>query len=275
MIRSPVLTRRQLLRLSARTLLAAGLWPGAVGAEDRAGAEDFSFLVVNDTHWKDWQGGDWFAGLAKQLKGHAEKPELLLLAGDLSEDGKPEQLSPMRDFCKGLGLPVHVVIGNHDFLKPNARKPYEDLFPDRLNYRFEHRGWQFVAFDSTEGPRYKDTLIQPETLKWLDDTLPKLDRKRPLIVVTHFPLGPGVKMAPGNAADVLERFKGHNLRAVFSGHFHSSTERQVGDVVLTTNWCCSFASANHDGHKGKGYFLCRARAGTVTRTFVEYQYPPG
>src|SRR5262249_31181302 len=191
--------RRELMRMSAGALLAAGLWPGTLRAEDEAGPGDFHFLAVNDTHWTDRHGALWFDGLAKQMKGHAEKPELVLLAGDLSEDGKPEQLGPMRDFCKGLGLPVYAVPGNHDYLTPTDRKPYDELFPGRGNYHFEHRGWQFLALDSTEGQRYKGALIQDATLKWLDATLPKLDRKRPLIVFTHFPLGHGVKMASGNA----------------------------------------------------------------------------
>lgn len=263
-------TRRAMMRMSAGALLTAGLWPGALGAEDKADAGDFHFLAVNDTHWKDRAGAGWFAGLARQMKGHAEKPELVLLAGDLSEDGKPQQLGPMRDFCKGLGLPVYVVPGNHDYLTPTDRKPYDDLFPDRLNYRFEHRGWQFLAFDSTEGKMYTRTAVQPATLKWLDATLPKLDKKRPLIAFTHFPLGPHVRMASGNAAAVLQRFKEHNLRAIFCGHYHGATERKVGAVVLTTNRCCSFASRNHDDSERKGYFLCRAKAGQVTRTFVDY-----
>ena len=73
------------MRLGAGALLAAGLWPGAVGAEPTAG--DFSFLVVNDTHWTDRDGAVWFDRLAKQMRGHDEKPELVLLAGDLSENG--------------------------------------------------------------------------------------------------------------------------------------------------------------------------------------------
>jgi 3',5'-cyclic-AMP phosphodiesterase len=259
------LSRRELMHLGAGALLAARLWPGAVDADPG----DFHFLVVNDTHWTDRDGAGWFERLAKQMKSHAEKPELVLLAGDLSENGTPEQLGPMRDFCKELGLPVHVVPGNHDYRTAEDRKPYDQLFPGRLNYHFTHRGWQFVALDSTEGWRYLGTLVQEPTLKWLDETMPRLDRKRPTIVFTHFPLGPGVRMRSGNGLDVLDRFKAYNLRAVFSGHFHSATERQVRDVILTTNWCCSYASRNHDGLPQKGYLLCQAKAGEVTRTFVE------
>jgi hypothetical protein len=70
---------------------------------------------------------------------------------------------------------------------------------------------------------------------------------------------------------LLKRFKGHNLIAVFNGHFHASTERRVGAATATTNRCCSFSHKNHDGSKEKGYFLCRAQEGKITREFVEYK----
>ena len=62
-----------------------------------------------------------------------------------------------------------------------------------------------------------------------------------------------------------------NLQAVFNGHFHASTERKLGKIILTTNRCCSFSRKNHDGSREKGYFLCQAKDGTIARTFVEYK----
>ena len=265
----PRLTRRDALNLGA--LLAAGLWPGALAAEGDSDSGAFHFIAVNDMHWKDEKGADWFTRLAKQMTGHAEKPEFVLLVGDLAEDGKSEQLGPMRDWCKDLGLPVHVVPGNHDYVTGKSRKPYDESFPGKLNYHFEHRGWQFVAFDSTDGDKAKGVAVQPPTLKWLDETLPKLDRKKPTVAFTHFPLGGLTPMRATNADAVLERFKPLNLRAVYNGHFHGFTERVIGETTLTTNKCCSFFHANHDGTKEKGYFLCRAKEGNLTRTFVEFK----
>src|SRR5579872_6997688 len=98
MIHHPRLTRRDALRLSAGTLLSAGLWPGALAAEGKNDSGAFYFIAVNDLHWKDGKGADWFARLAKQMAGHAEKPEFVLLVGDLAEDGNSEQLGPVRDW---------------------------------------------------------------------------------------------------------------------------------------------------------------------------------
>ncbi len=267
MSRTSPITRRRMLALSAGSLLSAGLWPGAlsVGAEP---AGDFHFLVVNDIHNQDEACSRWLEGIVKQMKGHAEKPAFCLVVGDLSENGTPEQLEPVRGVLRGLGMPVHVVIGNHDYRADDDRSAYHRFFPDAMNYTFTHAGWQFVALDSTEGQRaYVE--VPRATLTWLDEMLPRLDKKRPTILFTHMPLGPWVVYRAKNAEAVLERFKEFNLKAVFNGHFHSSTERQVGAVTLTTNRCCAFRKKNHDGTKEKGYFLCRAKDGKVERRFVE------
>lgn len=263
------LNRREMMRQSAGMLLAAGLWPGALEADEQRNTSEFHFLVVNDTHYQDARCGKWLQQVFRQMKAHKEKIDFCLLAGDLVEHGKAEELSSVRDLLKEFGLTTYVVPGNHDYRTQDDRKPYEEFFPEQINYRFEHQGWQFLGLDTTEGLRFQKTKVQPATLRWLDDTLPKLDKKRPTVVFTHFPLGPLTPSRPLNAEDVLARFKEFNLQAVFSGHFHSFTERQVGASTLTTNRCCSFSRGNHDGTKEKSYFLCRAKDGKVQRTSVE------
>ena len=106
-------------------------------------------------------------------------------------------------------------------------------------------------------------------MRWVDDNLRKLDKNRPLVIFTHFPLGPTVRYRPLNTDDLLERFKPYNLQAVLSGHWHGFTERHVGSATFTTNKCCSLKRGNHDGTKEKGYFVCNAADGKITRRFVE------
>jgi 3',5'-cyclic AMP phosphodiesterase CpdA len=263
-----MLTRRQLLRQSPAALLAAGLWPGSLAAgEPDAGA--FSFIVANDLHSLNKECAPWFEKVATQMAGHAEKPELVLLAGDLAEDGTAAQLGQVKDIFLTGKTPTYVVPGNHDYAKADDRKIYDDLFSGRLNYAVEHKGWHFLALDTTEGTKWQDTTIAAVTLKWLDGQLAKLDKKRPLVVFTHFPLGAGVRMRPKNADEVLKRMTDYNLRAAYSGHFHAFTEKTAGDAVLTTNKCCAFSKGNHDGTKEKGYFLVTAKDGKLERRFVE------
>src|SRR5262249_17333360 len=160
-------TRRQLLRTSTLALLARGLWPGTLAAADTV-SKDFAFVVANDLHYVDKGCGDWLAGILRGIKERPEKIAFCLLAGDLLEHGKPEQLGAVRDLLKACGLACYTVIGNHDYLKQDDRKAYEEAFADRLNYAFDHEGWQFIGLDTSEGLRSRDTKVQPATLRWLD-----------------------------------------------------------------------------------------------------------
>lgn len=40
--------------------------------------------------------------------------DLVLLAGDLTTHGEPEQAQILADACRSLGLPIYAVLGNHD-----------------------------------------------------------------------------------------------------------------------------------------------------------------
>jgi predicted MPP superfamily phosphohydrolase len=270
---SSLLTRREAVRnLSAAALLALGLWPGrlrALGATPPA--EEFTFIAVNDVHYKTPECGAWFQGVVDRMR--EERPAFCLLVGDIADRGSRETHSAMRDVLSTLDAPVYVQIGNHDYATHTDRAAYEEIFPGRINYRFDHGAWQFVGLDSTEGTHYKDTLISDATLRWIDDELPKLDRTRPLVLFTHFPLADGVKMQPKNANALLERFREHNLQAVFNGHFHGYTEHTFEHATVTTNRCCSLKVDNHDGTHEKGFFVCTAREGRVTRRFVQVPVP--
>ena len=256
--------REALRRLGAGALLAAGAWPGhALGKE----GDHFRFVVVNDLHYIDGECGKWLSGVMTRIK--TEKPDFCLVAGDLTEHGREEHLRGVREVLDRAGIPHHVVIGNHDYTTHTDRAPYEMIFPNQLNYKFEWKGWQFVALDTSEGTRYQDTHIQPATLRWVDEHVGELNRRKPTVIVTHFPLGPGVQYRPLNADELLEKFVDVNVRAVFSGHFHGFTERTLKNTIFTTNRCCALKRNNHDKTTEKGFFVCDANGQHVLRSFVQ------
>ncbi|HEX8913672.1 MAG TPA: metallophosphoesterase [Humisphaera sp.] len=274
-------SRRDVMKLGAAAALSAGLWPGALRAADAA-AGDFRFLCVNDLHCMDDESAKWLEsrviGPMKDAAKAAKDPvDFCLVVGDLAEGGTAKEIATVRDLFGGLGVPVHVVPGNHDYVADKAgggaadsRAAYDDLFPGKLNYAFEHKGWQFVGLDSTQGAAYQKTRVGDATLRWLDDRVPKLDKARPTVLFTHFPMGEKVTYRPANADDVLARFADHNLRAVLNGHFHGHTARQAKAAAITTSPCCALKRQNHDKTPAKGYHVCHAKAdGTLTREFVE------
>lgn len=263
------ISRREWIRHSAAATLALGLWPGCATNKENGRGGEFTFVVLNDAHYTSPKCPEFFERVTASIHSHQPKPELCLMVGDLAEKGTARELGAMRDVLRGFGMPWRVVMGNHDYVTQTDRSDWDKLLPDSLNYRFQHRGWQLIALDSTEGRSYQKTKVQPATLSWVDEHASKFDRKAPTILFTHFPLGPNTTYRPSNSDDLLERFKDLNLVAVFNGHFHGFTERTVRETVFTTNKCCSISRGNHDGTKEKGYFLCRAKEGRIEREFVE------
>lgn len=260
------------MKLGLAGLVGTSLWPGwrsLRGGE--TGRPGFSFVAVNDTHYATARCGDWLRGLVKQMSTHAGI-QFCLHLGDLTDLGKREHLIAVRDIFKELDVPFQAVPGNHDYVATDDRRPYDEVFPARLNYHFKHDGWQFIGLDSTQGQRYENTRIQPATFAWLDANLPSLDRARPTVLFTHFPVAHTVKMLPLNVDALLERFLDFNLREVFSGHYHAFTECWHRSAPLVTNRCCALVRDNHDGTKEKGYWLCSAAGdGRLTREFVGYR----
>jgi predicted MPP superfamily phosphohydrolase len=201
------------------------------------------------------------------MNGH--KASFCFVVGDMSEDASKEQNAAVHEVFKGLKMPLYVCVGNHDYQAGNDdRSQFEKTFPNSINYYFEHGGWQCLVTDTTQGRAGSNTTIHKDSLKFIADGLKKLDKKKPTMLFTHFPLGFFLPSRPANASDLLNEFKDYNLQAVFNGHFHANTKRSWGDAVLTTNTCCSFHRANHDFDPRKGYFLCTAKDGKIEREYV-------
>lgn len=264
--------RSALTRLGLGAALGLGLWPGCQSPKAKTGERRFQFVVANDLHHADAGCDPWFAALVRQMRGHVDA-EFALLCGDLADNAVPASLAAVRDHFRQLGRPFHAQIGNHDHSTPTDRRAYEQNFPDQINYAFEHRGWQFIGIDTTQGVDWEKTRVQPATFAWLDRELPRLDPGRPTVVFTHFPLGHGVRMAPLNAHDVLGRFVKFNLRGVFSGHYHAYTICHHREAEVLTNRCCARVRGNHDDSKEKGYWLVTAGAEGLSREFVPFNGP--
>lgn len=260
------LTRREMLRLSGGGLLALGLGAPLLSAAASAEPAGFRFIVINDIHCRDERCHPWFRKIVASIRRH--DPAFCLINGDLCENGLTEQLSAVKEIFGGLRIPLYATVGNHDYTSDTDHTPFDKLFPNSVNYHFQHAGWQFLGLDSTQGRQVILTCIQPATLAWLDATLPKLDPARPTVICTHFPLGNAVLCRPLNADDLLKRFDAFNLRATFSGHWHGYAERHFEHAIVTNSRCGSWWRPNNDDSPQKGYFLCEATpSGDVTRQF--------
>jgi 3',5'-cyclic AMP phosphodiesterase CpdA len=262
MINPQFVSRREAIRLAGAALLLA---PWTAVADD----DSFEFIAINDTHYIDKECGPFQASVVRQMRSDAPKAAFVCHAGDLSDGGDEEALTVIKGLYSEAAMPLHPVPGNHDFIIEMNRTGYDAAFPEKLNYSFIHAGWQFIAFDTTQGTDFANTNVSPATLAWLEEQGTKLDPTMPTFAFTHFPLGEGVEMRPLNADAVVERLLKFNLKWVHCGHWHGESQQPVGTAKLTTSRCCARLRSNRDGSPLKGWHVYRASPdGTLARRFA-------
>lgn len=77
-----------------------------------------------------------------------EKADLVLLAGDLTTHGDPDEAAVLAAACRSLSIPVCAVLGNHDFHMGREDEVIEVLRDAAVTVL--HRDWTTYEFDEVE-----------------------------------------------------------------------------------------------------------------------------
>ncbi|MDY7013148.1 MAG: metallophosphoesterase [Cyanobacteriota bacterium] len=180
---------------------------------------------------------------------HLEQLDLdfLLLPGDLTQDGEPDNHRWLQQRLAALPFPVCVVPGNHDILQAKATQNaigctefprYYQQFgyqnTEKLYYTCEiFPGVQLIALNSNQfdeqGKQLGYGLLDEEQLTWLEQVLVE-QRDRVVLVMVHHnaiahlpgqathPLGR--RYAIENSAQLLAILKKYNVKLLLTGHLH-------------------------------------------------------
>lgn len=177
-----------------------------------------------------------------------ENPDLLLVTGDISNDGGARSYERYIDFIKEYfpNTPLAWLPGNHDEPVNMAKV---DEVPIELCLRVP--GWNLIFLDS-KIPYEEGGELQSEELQRLDDELSQAPDVPTLVFLHHqvVPVGSAwvdqytVKNSHELFA-VLDKYD--NVKAVSWGHVHqefAKTRRGV-DLLATPSTCVQF-TPNHD-----------------------------
>lgn len=151
----------------------------------------------------------------------------VLVSGDLTHDGGPEEYRLARELLEGLEAPLHVLPGNHDdraLLRETFDLP--GVGGESIDYTVEVGELRLIALDSNV-PGQDPGGFDPEQLGWLDDELRKAGGKPTLLALHHTPMPTAVREWDGINMPLAERealaeVVGHHphLRAIVGGHLH-------------------------------------------------------
>ncbi len=152
----------------------------------------------------------------------AERPDLVVLAGDLTDKGLPHQYAEAKRWVERIRAPLLITPGNHDS-RNVGYVHFEELFGPR--YRVQRLpGVYLVAADSSE-PDLDEGRIGRTIYPWLEEALAHAPDGATRVFVTHHHLLP----VPGagrernilqDAGDLLKILVDHGVELVLTGHKH-------------------------------------------------------
>jgi len=162
------------------------------------------------------------------------QPDLVLLTGDVSEDGSAASYGRVSAQLSTVGAPVLALPGNHD--DPAVMRRYFPLGPWGSLHVYEKRNWQLVLLDSTK-PDCVFGEFSDAALAELEQCLRCVSAQHVFIALHHQPVpveSSWIDRYPLQRADafwtVVDRFS--RVRGVAWGHVHQDFHALRGDLAL-------------------------------------------
>ena len=241
---------------------------------------DFKFAIVSDLHialpHTIWDAPNRFHLVEVSVPAFeqildqliAEKPDFLLLPGDLVQHGERENHLWLAKRLAELPFPTYVVPGNHDVVHAMGNLAGDETNSDRISLtdfpRIYQRygytdgrsldyhqeilpgvhliGLNSNAFDET-GAQIGTGIISDAQLAWLDETLTAIAGEFTMVMVHHNVLEHlpnqsktklGQRYMIRNASDLVSRLQSAQVPVAFTGHLHVQDIAQQDDFYAIT-----------------------------------------
>lgn len=176
-----------------------------------------------------------------RLRDFVPQPDLVLITGDLTNDGRPEQYAHVRGLLAPLDMPIYVIPGNHD-----RRAEMRAAFADH-HYLPTDAEAPFLHYVVDAGPVRVialDTLVEGQTagafcrdrLDWLEARLAEAPARPTLIAMHHPPFATGIGFMDRIGLTDSDAFLGlvarfPNVERIISGHVHRPVQARCGGTL--------------------------------------------
>ncbi|WP_336774969.1 metallophosphoesterase family protein [Paenibacillus sp. MMO-58] len=200
--------------------------------------EKLKFVHLTDTHMNAPETNNIFSKQqltekVRRVFGHirdnAISPAFVVITGDLSHEGNTQDYEYIRTIVDEgsslLGVPVYVVLGNHDHRAP-FREGFLKEKPSEQPYHYSHtiQGVRLIGLNSQiKGQHHGE--IDAEQLAWLEETL-RTPAEHGTIVALHHPLlninGMPADHLLANREQLGAVLEGKDVIGVVAGHVHTN-----------------------------------------------------
>ena len=186
-------------------------------------------LHISDTHF-----GTEDAPVVQALRAlvREQRPDALVLSGDVTQRARAAQFAAAREFCDSLGIAHRLTLpGNHDIPLFNVfgriampYRGYKAAFGDDLEPVLELPDAVVIGVNTTRPARHKDGEVSREQVRRVVQRLGGIPRDRLRIVVTH---QPACVMRPEDekdrlhgGAEAVKAWSEAGADLVLGGHIH-------------------------------------------------------
>lgn len=196
--------------------------------------------AIGDLHAHE-QARDLYRELFEEI---SEKADILVICGDLTNLGLPEEARHLAEDLKSCAIPVLAVLGNHDYHHSQEKEIKQILSESGVIFldedeTFELDGVGFAGikgFGGGFGQYMVSAFGEPGMKKFVEEavseamkleySLKQLETKKKVVVLHYSPIQETVKTEPieiqaflgcSRLAEVIDRF---DVSAVFHGHAH-------------------------------------------------------
>ncbi|HPG23038.1 MAG TPA: phosphodiesterase [Amaricoccus sp.] len=180
-----------------------------------------------------------FSAVLARVAGFDPRPDIVLLTGDLTENGTPEEYANFNRLIEGFDLPMVAIPGNHDrraaFAAALAPTPIAIGSAPWFHLCVEEWPLRLIGLDSLGGDGESRGVLCAERLDWLAARFSESDRPV-LLFLHHQPFATGIPFVDANVCVNGDRLgeivAGHpRIAGVLCGHVHRAVQRAWAGTI--------------------------------------------
>ena len=159
-----------------------------------------------------------------------EKPELIIVTGDLSQDCTFESYSYLHSFLQKSKIKFYLLPGNHDDVNVINKVFNFNWSRENVDYSVDFKGWFFYLTDTSIYPEAHGELTPRQLVKF-EDAINKNKNKPTLIFMHHHPLKVNswldgmILLDSENFNSIIK--KNSQIKGVLFGHIHQVFESNI------------------------------------------------
>ncbi len=179
------------------------------------------------------------ATLARLLNG-PNRPDLLVLSGDITDHGDPESFAKTAELLKDCPCPIIPLVGNHDS-RAGLLSAFPQVVPAEggfLHYVVDAPlGLRIICLDTLEDGRHGGAFCEVRAA-WLAARLAEAPDTPTLIFMHHPPVVAGIDwMDPASDEPWITRLREvlegeHQVQAIHCGHLHRQITTRFAGITL-------------------------------------------